>query len=362
MRKNLQVSIRPRAMTLEAREGEAVARLIDIARAAGVSEATVSRVLNGKAGVNEATRQAVLEVARRLGRGPGPGALDSGPLVGVLVPDLDNQVFAAWAERIEAELFGRGASALVAMRARTVEREREFLQRFLHCGVDAIIVVSGHHAQHRGPVDHYREITDGGTPLVLVNGVREELDAAFLSTDEEHAVRSVLTHLQELGHQHVGLAVGDEHTWPVREKLRVFEAVTADWGERSQPVSFTDFSYAGGYEAARDLVARGATAILCGSDVMAAGALEGVRSQGLSVPRDVSVAGYDDVFWAALTNPPLTTVRQAVGSIARAAVRTALGGGEESRRPARTEVVVRPQLIVRGTTAAAPGGAASMER
>src|SRR5690625_6743670 len=71
MRKNLQVSIRSRATTRVVCEGEAVARLIDIARAAGVSEATVSRVLNGKAGVNEATRQAVLEVARRLGRGPG---------------------------------------------------------------------------------------------------------------------------------------------------------------------------------------------------------------------------------------------------------------------------------------------------
>ena len=338
-----------------------MARLIDIARAAGVSEATVSRVLNGKAGVNEATRQSVQEIARRLGRDPGPGQVGSGPLVGVLVPDLDNQVFAAWVERIEAELFERGASALVAIRARTVEREHEFLQRFLQCGVDAIIVVSGHHAQHRGPIDHYREITAAGTPLVLVNGVREELDAAFLSTDEEHAVRSVLTHFQELGHQRVGLAVGDEHTWPVREKLRVFEAVTAEWGEEEQPVSFTDFSYAGGYEAARDLVDRGATAILCGSDVMAAGALEGVRSQGLNVPRDVSVAGYDDVSWAALTSPPLTTVRQAVGSIARAAVRSALGGGEDSRRPARTEVVVPPQLIVRGSTAAAPDGAANME-
>ncbi|MGO1257396.1 MAG: LacI family DNA-binding transcriptional regulator, partial [Brachybacterium sp.] len=159
-----------------------------------------------------------------------------------------------------------------------------------------------------------------------------------------------------------GLAVGDEHTWPVREKLRAFEAVTADWAEHPQPVSFTDFSYAGGYEAARDLVERGVTAIVCGSDVMAAGALEGVRSQGLSVPRDVSVVGYDDVFWASLTNPPLTTVRQAVGSLARAAVRTALSGGEDSRRPTRTEVVVRPQLIVRGSTAAAPGGAARMER
>lgn len=338
-----------------------MARLIDIARAAGVSEATVSRVLNGKPGVNEATRRSVLDVARDLGRGPDPGAVGSGPLVGVLVPDLDNQVFAAWVERIEAELFERGASALVAMRARTVEREREFLQRFLHCGVDAIIVVSGHHAQHRGPIDHYREITAGGTPLVLVNGVREELDAAFLSTDEEDAVRAVLTHFQELGHQRVGLAVGDEHTWPVREKVRVFETVTARWGQGKQPVAFTDFSYAGGYEAARDLVDRGATAILCGSDVMAAGALEGVRSHGLGVPRDISVAGYDDVSWASLTSPPLTTVRQAVGAIARAAVRTALGGGEESRRPARTEVVVRPQLIVRGSTAAAPGGAASME-
>src|SRR5690625_1761271 len=179
MRKNLQVSIRSRATTRVVCEGEAVARLIDIARAAGVSEATVSRVLNGKAGVNEATRQAVLEVARRLGRGPGPGALDSGPLVGVLVPDLDNQVFAAWAERIEAELFGRGASALVAMRARTVEREREFLQRFLHCGVDAIIVVSGLYAQHRWPVDLYLKITAGVTPMLYVYSLLIVSDAVY---------------------------------------------------------------------------------------------------------------------------------------------------------------------------------------
>ena len=339
-----------------------MARLIDIAKAAGVSEATVSRVLNGRSGVNEATRRSVAEVARRMGRVVDAGQVDDGPLVGVLVPDLDNQVFTSWAERIEAELFERGASTLVAMRARTVEREREILQRFLRCGVVGIIVVSGHHAQERSPLDHYREVTSAGVPLVLVNGVQEELDAAFLSTDDDHAVRAVLSHLQELGHERVGLAVGDEHTWPVREKLRAFEAVTAGWAEDPQPVSFTDFSYAGGYEAARDLVARGVTAIVCGSDVMAAGALKGVRSLGLRVGRDISVAGYDDVFWASLTNPPLTTVRQAVGSIARAAVRTALSGGEDSRRPTRTEVVVRPQLIVRGSTAAAPGGAASMER
>ncbi|HIY25404.1 MAG TPA: LacI family transcriptional regulator [Candidatus Brachybacterium merdigallinarum] len=332
-------------------------RLIDIARRAGVSEATVSRVLNGRAGVNDQTRQSVLDAARSLGRPMGPEALGGGPTIGVLVPDLDNQVFTAWAERIEAEAFERGASTLVALRARTVEREREILHRLLHAGASALIVISGHHAQQNGPVEHYREVTAAGAPLVLINGVREDLDAAFLSTDDDHAIRSVLTHLQDLGHQRVGLAVGDEHTWPVREKLRAFEDVTAVWAPDPQPVSFTDFSYAGGYEAARDLVGRGVTAIVCGSDVMAAGALEGVRSLGLTVPEDVSVVGYDDVFWAALTNPPLTTVRQAVTSIARAAVRAALAGGEQSRRPARTEVVVRPQLVSRGSTAAAPGTA-----
>ena len=335
-----------------------MARLIDIAREAGVSEATVSRVLNGRSGVNEETRRVVIDVARRLGRDVGHEAVRSGPLVGLLVPDLENQVFTSWAERIEAELFERGASLLVGLRARTVEREREILQRFLSSGAEAIILLSGHHAQERGPLDHYREVIAAGTPLVLVNGVREDLDAAYLSTDDEHAVRAALTHLQDLGHRRIGLAMGDEHTWPVREKLRAYDEGMAAAAPGDRPVAFTDFSYAGGYEAARDLVERGATAIVCGSDVMAAGALEAIRAMGLSVPGDVSVVGYDDVFWAALTNPPLTTVRQAVPALARAAVRAALGGGEASRRPARTEVVVRPQLVARGST----GAAASMGR
>ena len=102
------------------------ARLIDIARTAGVSEATVSRVLNGRAGVNETTRRTVIDVARQLGRDVGPDVTQSGPLVGVLVPDLDNQVFASWVERIEAELFQRGASALVSVRARTVAGYNDF--------------------------------------------------------------------------------------------------------------------------------------------------------------------------------------------------------------------------------------------
>src|SRR5699024_11221561 len=137
---------------------------------------------------------------RRQGRRVHRGTWSAGRLVGALVRELDNQGGAAWAERIEAELFERGAATLGGMRARTVEREREILQRFLHCGADAVIVISGHHAQERGPLDHYREITSAGVPLVLVNGVREWLEASFRSTDPEHAMRPVLTHLHALVH------------------------------------------------------------------------------------------------------------------------------------------------------------------
>lgn len=337
-------------------------RLIDIAQRADVSEATVSRVLNGKPGITEETRSAVLEAARDLGRDLTglPGTRER--LVGVLVPDLENPIFAQWAERVEAELFQRGAATLIAVRARTVEREQEAFERFLRAGACGIVVVSGHHAQEEGSVGHYRAIVQQGIPLALVNGVRPDLDATYISTDDDRAVRMSIAHLRELGHTAIALAVGDERTWPVREKVRAFEqALAAESGVRGT-VAYTDFSYAGGYQAAREVAAAGCTGLLCGSDVMAAGALEGVRSLGLAVPGDVSVIGYDDAQWAAMTSPALTTVRQSVPEMARAAVRAVLEGGEHSRRPARTELQTIPQLIVRGTTGAAPRGGADARR
>jgi DNA-binding LacI/PurR family transcriptional regulator len=96
------------------------------------------------------------------------------------------------------------------------------------------------------------------------------------------------------------------------------------------------------------------TAIVCGSDAMASGAIEGAASLGASVPRDVSVVGHDDAAWAELITPPLTTIRQNVPLMAQSAVSALLGSGEGSRRPSRTELLIRPQLIVRGSTTAAP--------
>ncbi|UYG16719.1 LacI family transcriptional regulator [Brachybacterium huguangmaarense] len=326
-------------------------RLKDIAERAGVSESTVSRVLNRRSGIAEETQRLVREAARELGH---HDVGEEGELVGVLVPDLENPIFCQWADRLEAELFERGAASIISTRARGIQGEAAAFERFLRLDATGVVVVSGFHAQPSGPVEHYRRLVHEGVSLALINGVREEIDATFISTDDDHAMRLATAHLRELGHTAIGLAVGDERTWPVRQKVRTFEGLIDHEQSPARDIAFTDFSYAGGYQAARELIERGCTAIVCGSDVMAAGALEGVRSLGLAVPADVSVIGYDDAQWAGLTNPALTTVRQSVPEMARAAVRAVLEGGEGSRRAVRSEVAMMPQLIVRGSTGAAP--------
>lgn len=332
-------------------------RLVDIARSAGVSEATVSRVLNERGRVNEETRQSVLSAARRLGRDflpDGGGAQSLPPMVGVLVPDAEVQIHAQWVARLDAELFEHGVAALVGVRSRTADREREYLLRFSRAGARGVVVVEGYHSRLEGPTDHYEVLAQVGVPLVVINGVRTDLDATFISSDDERAIDLALTHLRALGHRRIGLAVGDEPTWTVGRKVDAFNTRRTAIGAKSSDIAYTTTSFAGGYEAARDLLERGVTAIVCGSDEMASGAIDGAHSMGASVPDDVSIVGHDDVAWTELTTPPLTTIRQNVPLMAQSAVRALLSAGEGSRRPPRTELLVRPQLVVRGTTTAAP--------
>lgn len=329
-------------------------RLADIAAAAEVSEATVSRVLNGKSGVRDETRRLVLEVAARLGHSDGPGVQ---PLVGIVVPDVDNPAFALYADHVEEELRRRGYRALAAMRSRTPDEERAALERLAAAGARGTVVVSGFHANAGHPTTHYRELAAHGSRFVFVNGPRDDLEAPCVSNDDVETMRLSLTHLRELGHRRIGLALGDEDTFPVRAKSRAFDRLAPELlGPAGRTVTaFTIFTAEGGAQAADSLVADGCTAIVCGSDIMALGAIGALISRGLDVPRDVSVVGFDDTPLMRFTSPALTSVRQGVGRIAHAAVASLDSALRSDEPPLHSEVLVKPELIVRSTTAAAPG-------
>ncbi|HVN11820.1 MAG TPA: LacI family DNA-binding transcriptional regulator [Kineosporiaceae bacterium] len=333
------------------------ARLADIAAQAGVSEATVSRVLNGKPGVAEATRQAVLTALDVLGyERPAKLRQHSAGLIGLIVPELENPIFPAFAQAIESALARQGYTPVLCTQTPGGVGEDEYTKMLLERGVAGIVVVSGLHADITTDPGRYQALRHRGLPIVLVNGYVEGVDAPFISNDDVTAMELAVRHLVELGHTRVGLAVGPRRFTPALRKIAGFRRAMRRRlrVEDVEPwIESTLFSVEGGGAAADRLVERGATAVICGSDLMALGAVRAVRARGLDVPRDVSVVGSDDSLLIAFTDPPLTTVRQAVQAMGDAAVRALLD--EIAGLPApRTEYVFRPELVVRGSTAAAP--------
>ncbi|HEX2810947.1 MAG TPA: LacI family DNA-binding transcriptional regulator [Kineosporiaceae bacterium] len=338
------------------------ARLSDIAAAAGVSEATVSRVLNAKPGVADSTRQSVLTALDVLGyERPSRLKPHSAGLVGLIVPELDNPIFPAFAQVVESALAGHGYTPVLCTQTPGGVHEDEYTRMLLERGVSGIVFVSGLHADLTTDPDRYRALRRLGLPIVLVNGFMDGVDAPFVSNDDVASMELAVTHLVSLGHTRIGLAVGPARFVPVARKITGFrEALRKQLGiEDADPwVESFMFSVEGGALAAERLAERGVTGIICGSDLMALGAIRALRGRGLQVPDDVSVVGYDDSPLIAFTDPPLTTVRQAVAAMGSAAVRALLD--EIAGRPApRAEYVFRPELVVRSSTGAAPSALAS---
>jgi DNA-binding LacI/PurR family transcriptional regulator len=333
------------------------ARLADIATQAGVSEATVSRVLNGKPGVSAATREAVLAALDILGyERPVRLRQRSAGLIGLITPELDNPIFPAFAQVIERALIQRSFTPVLCTQTPGGVTEDEFTELLLERGVSGIVFVSGLHADSTSDPSRYVKLLDRGVPLVLINGFLPGVAAPFISTDDREAMRLAVTHLAELGHEKIGLCIGHRRYVPV---IRKIEGFTRYMKERlgvtdvSKLVERTLFTVEGGEAAAMALIQRGCTAIICGSDMMALGAIRGARGMGLTVPRDVSVVGFDDSPMIGFTDPPLTTVRQPVDAMGIAAVQSLLDESDGVPAPG-VELLFRPELVVRGSTGSGP--------
>jgi len=339
--------------------GSRSARLADIAAQAGVSEATVSRVLNDRPGVAEPTRLAVLTAVDVLGYDrPARLRPKSALVVGVVMPELVNPIFPAFAQVIESALAAEGFTPVLCTQTPGGVHEDDYVRMLLDRGVCGIIFLSGQHADATSDPARYQDLRRRGLPIVLVNGWLAGVDAPFVSNDDVASMHLAVSHLVQLGHVEIGLALGPERYTPVVLKAKGFRAAMSEHlgvapAHLERLVTHTVFSVEGGAAAAGRLISQGATAVVCGSDLMALGAIRQARSMGLAVPQDVSVVGYDDSTMMAFTDPPLTTIRQSVEAMGDAAVRALLDeiGGAG---PPREEYVFRPELVVRGSTGAVP--------
>jgi DNA-binding LacI/PurR family transcriptional regulator len=328
-------------------------RLGDVAQKVGVSEATVSRVLNGKAGVSASTREAVLTALDVLGyERPSQLRGERARLIGLVLPELQNPIFPALAEVICGALAQRGFTPLLCT-ARTAGglSEADYVDMLLDQHVSGVVFAGGHFGEQAAPHDHYRLLRSRGVPVVLINAAVDGLDLPCVSTDDATAAGQAFTHLASLGHERIGLVAGPRDHVPSCRKLAAFSE-HASRGSRDAeagPVEHTLFSLEGGQAATTRLLRHGVTGVICASDVLALGAIRAVRRAGLTVPGDVSVVGYDDSAFMNCTDPPLTTVRQPIESMGKAAV-ALLVNQMENVSVYPEELLFEPELVVRGST------------
>ncbi|MFE9424868.1 LacI family DNA-binding transcriptional regulator [Kitasatospora sp. NPDC006697] len=322
--------------------------ITEVAERAGVSVATVSRVLNRKNGVSQKTRQVVEQALDALGYERG---VTTGGIVGVITPGLSIPIFGVLAEKIGIALAPHGLRAVICPSLPGGVQERDYLRSLLDLGAVGIVFCSASNTLDVVEPEVLQLLESRGVPYVCINGRLAGGHSIAYSTDDGYAAELSVRHLHQLGHRRIGMAAGPAGNRPADRRVAGYRAAMAALGlGGTDLVVRQSYTVEGGRFAADQLIAGGATAIVACSDQMALGAIRAARRQGLAVPEDVSVIGYDDGPLMEFTDPPLTTVRQPVDRLA-AAVARGLAQLMTERQVPTGELMFQPEVVVRGTTA-----------
>jgi LacI family repressor for deo operon, udp, cdd, tsx, nupC, and nupG len=332
-----------------------VSTIYEVAKRAGVSTATVSRVLSRPEVVAPATRRKVLQAVERLGFEPNFAAknlrtLQSRKLL-VTVPDLSNPFFSLILQGIEDAAQREGYAVLVGDTEHDEKREERYALMLKRKEADGLIFLG-----HRLPKEAARLLKAmAPKPAPIVNGCEfsPRLGVPSVHIDNAKAAAEAMDHLYRLGHRRIAVVTGPLESPLSRDRLRgASTRAKTERADRDLTVMQGDFSIASGAAAAEKLLLRSdaPTAIFCFNDEMAIGVIDAARRLRRTVPKDLSVVGFDDIRFARYTDPPLTTVAQPMREIGEGTVRLLLEilrGNEISP----VSVTLPHTLMVRGTTA-----------
>ncbi len=302
-------------------------KLLDVARRAGVSPATVSRVLNNTAPVNEQTRNRVLATITEIGyQHPmiTPAMHLNGGLIALVITDILNPFFPEIVRGVEDEAESSGLALLLYNTSEDPLREKKALQALSEQHVDGIIACASHI-----PMEDLVALRERNkTPLVVINRRINRPDIPCIVVDFENAAYRSAQHLLDLGHTRLAYLSGLGTMESSLARRRGIETALDEVGLRLPPemcpTSFPNIE--GGFQAVSALLSlpreQWPTAIIAYNDIMAFGALHAIRTHGLLVPDDISVVGCDGLLMAAHSNPPLTTIDQPKYNMGRLAMRT----------------------------------------
>jgi LacI family transcriptional regulator len=331
--------------------GAANVTIKDVAREAGVSAMTVSRVINGAATVSPGTRAQVEQAIAQLGYVPsrlarGLSARRTGTLA-LIVPDVANPFFTLIVRGAE-DVARRGGYRLILCDTRAdLQLEREVIEEMIAHRVEGILIAPVSDRSR----DHLRRLARFGVPFALVDRTVAGIDADTVLGDSTAGARQLVEHLISLGHRRIGMIVESEAVSTARDRRRGYEAALKAAGLDAEPdlVNVTTVDPEGGREGMRKLLEleRPPTAVFTVNNLVALGAIEAVRAAGLDVPDDVALVCFDDIEYASRLHPFLTVMEQPAETFGTLGTQVLLERIEGRGAMHARTVVLPAQFVVR---------------
>ena len=329
----------------------------DVARLAQVSVGTASMALNGNHGVNEETREKVLEAARKLNYKPNPYAryLSSKKtnLIGLVVTDITNPFFGVLIDLIQKGLDKYGYDVMLGISRGSITEEKRITQKFIDMQVDGVIAVPSHNPAP--DTLHYIDLQKAKIPVCFITSYYPGINAPCVMTDLSDGAYQLTKYLLQNGHRQIIYIVGDLSV-PV-SNLRVEGYLSAyrdlDLACQSDWIFSTDVTLEAAYSTTELVLQKfQPDAIITINDFMAMGVLKCLKEHDLCVPQDISVAGYDDIIYSSILETSLTTVRQPLEQICRRTISMLL---KQLDSPDETDVIIekillKPDLIIRSSS------------
>jgi DNA-binding LacI/PurR family transcriptional regulator len=325
----------------------------DVARRAGVSTATVSRVLAGKTIVGQELRERVLAAAEEMDYQPSRVArslrVQRSQIIGLIISDIQNPFFTALVRAVEDVAYQNDYGVFLCNSDEDVQKERFYVE-LLHAEKVAGVVISA--TQEEG--NPSRTLVDASIPVVAVDRRMKDLDVDTVVIDNLGAARETVSHLISDGHRRIGVVVGPSVTTTGRERLEGYVRALKEHGLRVEPqlvrmgLPKAEF----GYRSTGELLALSEppSAIFTGNNLLTSGALRAIRERGLRIPSDIGLAAFDELDWMSLVQPGLTVVAQPTYELGQTAAELLMERIEDRTLPAR-ESVLEPTLVIRQSCA-----------
>lgn len=285
----------------------------DVSRVAGVSTATVSRVLAGFSEVSDDTRQRVQAAIQALNYQPNRNArnlrMNTASNIGVVIPDIQNPFFGSVIRGIETVLDRHGFTLILGNSDEDPEREKKLIKILLEEGVAGILFVPT-----QVDAESYQALFSSGIPCVALDRRLPVSELDMVLVDGFAGAQRAVDYLVSLGHEHIGYVGGLKHLSVMRERAAGYFAGLNQHAipVRADLLRYGDSRHEGGYQAVCELLSlsQPPSAILIANNLMTLGGLQAIHASGLQIPDQVSLVGFDDMAWAPSLRPPLTVVAQ----------------------------------------------------